>query len=161
MSLTMITGMAPDGFISSLPDYVSFAIQDDGSGGSLWINGLGVNGGPIRGGDTVTDLKTFFVGNSALFRAVPLLLAFRRLHGKVSYTNDDAQAQFLAFLNVVITPLVSTPQSNEVPALWYGVNQSSNGAGDVPYFGIQGIGDGETGAGIWRVDMRLRHSITN
>lgn len=150
MSFTMISALVGsnspvDAF--SYPNRVSFCVGDSGSGGTLNVNGLGVND-PIVGG--AMDLATFFT--PAYFRSIPLLAAFRAI--PVANANV-AEVQLVQELEVTIVAVSGTVTKN--PAINYlGLGPGSGPTVNTPF--LQIIGPAVTGS--WRVDLRLRHSLT-
>lgn len=152
MAFTVIpvsTGYPVGGF--SFPNRVSFGVSDDGGGGQVYINGLGVTASstlPVAG---ATDLKTLFAAGSVSFQSIPLMRAFRLL---TASTNTAAYQQFNTYLEVLINGCNSSGYAGVpaiVPLAGLGGNTS------VPFLAI----GGPSVAGLWRVDLKLRHSITN
>ena len=146
MSFTLVSagiGSPVDPF--SLPNTVSIACQDDGSGGTIFINGLGFNAPALA---NAVDLKTFF--GAAAFKSYPLLKAFRKI---LTATAAAAQNQLVPALAISIYPLVAGLAA--IPGVDFTFTQSSTTI--APLVGLIG----PSVAGFWRVEMRLRHSITN
>lgn len=134
----------------SMPNAVSLGFSDDGGGGNLLINGLGVLNAVVSG---AIDLKTLFVTtNSRPFNSYPLLNAFRALNPG-NQTDKGAQIQLVTGLHVTIVPL--TTGLAAMPALEYLASISP--VPQVPFLVLVG----PAVAGNWRIDIKLRHSITN
>jgi len=134
-----------DGGIS-LPNYCSFVIADSGAGGQVFVNGLGVTSGSVA--DAV-DLQTLF---GTAFKSFSLLRVF---HAVDSLSLDDVLVQFLTYLDINCytwggNPVTKMPSF--IPTI--GI---SGGPANAPYLVIQG----PQVAGTWRIDLKLRHSITN
>lgn len=127
----------------SYPNRASLVFFDDGGGGSLLINGLGVTGVGF------SDLRTIFTSNGALFNSIPLLSAFRRLTANTDYA---AQAQLISRLDVAIETI-----NNSVLAPAINYLGGTGGNDFVPFLAI----DGPAAVGTWRIELKLRHSITN
>lgn len=126
----------------STPSRVSFCIQDDGTSGQMYVNGLGVTSASV--GQAV-DLATTF---GAAFRSRLLLRAF----GSVP-TQQAATDQFNTYLNFSSVFLGSQGPAGSLAIVYlWGVG---GGPVNVPYLSIAGANV----AGIWRVDLQLRHSI--
>lgn len=126
----------------SYPDRASLAFFDDGGGGSLGINGLGVTGVGFL------DLKTWFATtNNDLFRSVPLLAAFRKLRSNTDYA---ALAQLTNNIELQINA-ISTP----VLAPGFSMLAGLGGNDYVPFLSLNGPG----AVGLWRVDIKLRHTL--
>lgn len=155
MSLSVIStgaGYPVGGY--SLPDMVSFCVNDgDGTGGSVYINGLGILTGDFSG---AYDLKTLFTSANKLFTSIPLLRAFRQIF---SGTNQATQNQL-----VQNSEISSYPVNANFPAFplrFAQLYQSINGIG-VPFWQIIAPDGGEGYTGdTWRVEIKLRHSLTN
>lgn len=127
----------------SLPYAVSLVCQDDGGGGNILINGLGYsNPSPA---DAV-DLRTFF--GATAFKSIPLLNAFRRI---ATSTATAAQQQLARALRVSIYALSAAAAA--VP----GVDYVGSAVANVPFLQLKG----PSVAGFFRVEIGLRHSITN
>ena len=150
MSFTMIApGASSPVDVFSLPNAVSFCVSDSGSGGQINLNGQGIGSGTVSG---AVDLKSFFAtGTPVLFRSIPLLRAFRLL---VSGTNLAAETQFVSNLHITIYPVGSTGVA-AMPSVNY--NGTLPNATNVPFVQL----NGPAVSGTWRVDIELRHSITN
>lgn len=133
----------------SLPNLCSFCVQDDGSGGAITINGLGVTSSQVAG---TSDLKTFITGLGLTWRSNPLLRAFRACPAG---TTTAAMAQFLNNLDINSYFVAGNGVAGAL-GFNYLINLGSGGA-STPYLEVAGPGV----AGIWRVDLKLRHSITN
>lgn len=144
--VTIPVGSGPPVDGVSLPNSVSFGLSDDGAGGSVFLNGLGVLNATVTG---AVDLKTYF--GSPKFRSIPLLRAFRAM---TAPSAANAEAQFLNNLAISIYPL--TTGLAAMPAINY-LAGLPNGPANVPYLSIVG----PAVAGNWRIEIRLRHSITN
>lgn len=149
MSLTAVPTIGPlsgPTAAISLPNMVSFCVQDSGAGGQIFVNGLGVVNALVAG---AVDLKTFF---GTAFNSGALLAAFKTLTGNLV---GAPAGQLVPGLEITIVPH-GNPGLAAMPAVTYLVGI---GAGPVqaPYVAIAGPGV----AGTWRVNIRLRHSITN
>lgn len=145
MSFTLVaagTGSPVDPF--SLPYTVSLGCQDDGGGGNILLNGLGFNAPALA---NAVDLKTFF-GTS--FRSVPLLNAFRKI---ATASATAAEQQLVPALDIGIYALVAGATS--MPGVDF--TFTSSGSTNAPIVKLVG----PAVAGFWRVDIRLRHSLTN
>lgn len=129
----------------SLPYSVSIACEDDGAGGDIFINGLGFNNPSPAG---AVDLKTFF--GATAFKSYPLLRAFRKI---LTATATAAQNQLVPALDIGIYPLVAGLTA--IPGVDFTFTQS--GSTIAPLVKLVG----PSVAGFWRVEIRLRHSITN
>lgn len=151
MSFTMIApGSSPPVDVFSLPNAVSFCVTDSGAGGQINLNGLGIGSGTVAG---AVDLKSFFAtGTPVLFRSIPLLRAFRAVNPA---TTAVAEAQLVNNLHITIYPNGSNGLA-AMPAVNYLVGLPS-GPANVPYLVL----NGPSVAGTWRVDIELRHSLTN
>jgi hypothetical protein len=107
------------------------------------------------------DLKTFFVTTShALFQSVVLGRAFRLIYQAASGATLSAlvQQQLVKNLDVTILPL---GVEDDLPGIGYTGSSVGAPAGtEVPYLQLSTSGS-EGGSRFWRVDLRLRHSITN
>lgn len=131
----------------SLPNAISLAVQDDGGGGTIFLNGLGFNAPALA---NAVDIKTFFSTAGVTFRSGPLLNAFRRIR---TATAQAAQNQLVPSLDIGIYPLVAG--ADKIPAFNFDYTQS--GSTIAPLVTLIG----PAVAGFWRVDIRLRHSITD
>ena len=146
-------GVPVDGI--SLPDLISIAVVADGNAGTdIYLNGAGVLNATVAG---AVDLRTLFTSAGLLFESTQLLRAFRPIYNPQSPTNIDAELQFLSHLDVNITPLTG---SNVIFGITYLVGLP-NGPANVPYLHLVNPGSGGEGAGTWRVDLRLRHTVTD
>lgn len=128
----------------SLPNYLTFVVSDSGAGGFVLINGVGVTSGALA---NAVDLATLF--GAAAFHSSPLLKAFRA--GPT--TDTAAMNQFLANLDINIVPVAVTGIAF-MPGVLYLATVSAVAG---PFVKITGPG----APGDWRINMRLRHSITN
>ena len=138
----------------SLPDLVSICVVADGNAGTdIYLNGGGILNATVTG---AVDLKTLFTSNGLLFDSAQLLRAFRPIY-TANPSNDDAERQFLKLLDLNITPLEG---SNVIFGINYLVGLP-NGPVNVPYLRLINPGSGGEGGGTWRVDLRLRHTITD
>lgn len=142
MSFTLIpinSGAPVDQF--SFPYGVSLAFTDDGGGGNVLLNCLGVGSGTVA---TAKDLPSFF---GSAWRSIPLANAFRALSSAA--TNTDVEKQLTKNLRVSVFPLSSgaTP-----PAINY-----ITVIPGVPFLEVVG----PAVAGTWRVEINYRHSITS
>lgn len=150
MSFTMIApGSSPPVDVFSLPNAVSFCVTDSGSGGQINLNAQGIGSGVVAG---AVDLKSFFAtGTPVLFRSIPLLRAFRLL---TVGTNLAAETQLVNNLHITIYP-----NGGSGLAAMPSVNYSGTlpNASNVPFLQL----NGPAVSGTWRVDIELRHSITN
>jgi len=151
MSLILVplnSGYPTEGF--SLPDLVSFCIADDGTGGELLV-GMGVTEALPVGG---VDLKAAFLAAGLLFNSTPLMSAFRLLTPTASST--AAMNRLVPGVDVTVVPAASS-QIYELPI----VLQTEAG-GNFPYVAFSRPNGGEAPpTGVWRVDIRLRHSIAD
>jgi len=132
----------------SLPDYCSFCISNSGGDvGQVLINGMGVTSASIV---NAFDLKTMFTSAGFTFRSYPLLRAFR-----IVGTVADAHTQFVTHLDInsFLMGAVGATTGIGIDYL-HGIG---GGPSNVPYLGIS-VPDANA---IWRVDLRLRHSIMN
>lgn len=130
----------------SLPNMVSFCVQDNGGGGQIFLNGLGVLNALVAG---AVDLKTFF---GTFFNSLSLLSAFKTLTGALV---SQPAGQMVPALEISIVPH-GNPGLAAMPAVTYLVGIGA-GPAQAPYVAIAG----PAVAGTWRVNIRLRHSITN
>lgn len=160
MSLNPVTVSSgnPFGGISQ-PDLVSLCVADaDGTGGDVYLNGLGVTSGLLA---NTYDLKSLFTGAGLLFNSIPLIRAFRQIFG--SNASLQAWRQLVSNLEVSYYALVAGA-SAPISALTLRFDQTLatvNGV-VVPLLHIQAPAGGEGYVGdTWRVDLKLRHSITN
>lgn len=129
----------------SRPDFVSFCLVDNGSGGDVYLNGCGITNGVVTG---AIDLATFF--GSPLFRSEVLVQgAFKAIFP--SATSALTEAQLVQNLDINIVCLTA---SHALPAIAYlsGVGPSPQ---VVPYLHLIG----PAVAGSWRMDIRLRHTL--
>lgn len=151
MSVTLVplgSGYLTQGF--SLPDLVSFCIADDGTGGELLV-GMGVTEALPVGG---VDLQAAFIAAGILFNSSPLLSVFRLLTPTASST--AAMNRLVKGVDVNVVPAGSS-QIYELPI----VLQTEAG-GNFPYVAFSRPNGGEAPpTGVWRVDIRLRHTITD
>jgi len=157
--------------IVSKPDLFSFCVQDTGGGGAnptLYINMAGVNDPTVA---TAVDLKTFYnAGYPSLigfgppvpvFQSIPLSRGFAVQPFAASGTGQGREAQgTLAIVPKLLVTAVPLGVSQGLLGITYDVTSIGAPAGQcVPYLVLIGIG-GE-GTGFWRVDITLRHSVTN
>ena len=155
MSLLMIAaGTAPITDPVYQPEMVSFCVVSDDAGGQLKINMEGINDPTVT---HAVDLATFF-GVSAVDVA-PLSRAFRSIYPPASGATLLALAvqQIVKNLDVNIVP-ISGAAGNIILGVDY--DAVVTGSAQVPYLVLTSA-SGEGGVGTWRVDLRLRHSITN
>jgi hypothetical protein len=136
----------------SSPDLVSLGLIDDGGGGTLNINGLGVVD-PTVG--FAHDLKTEFINAGLLFNAYPLLRAFRALAPVAS--DVTAGAQFARWLDIKFNIVSLGPQGAGLPIVNVKAGLSG-GPANVPYLQLIRAADESAVEGTWRLDLRLRHS---
>lgn len=139
----------------NLPDLISICVQDaDGTGGTLYLNGVGV----VNGVD-IFDLKTLFTNVSLPFSSYPLLRAFRSVPAATG--NASALAQFSKNLEINYYPIVGVAD----PAFalrFQPIAGIGGGPATAPYLQIVVPAGGEEYAGdVWRLNLKLRHSITN
>ena len=149
MSFIMVPSAGSPAGAISLPNYCSFVVQDDGSGGNVYLNGLGVGTAQVT---SAVDLKTFITGLGLTWRSDALLRAFRAV---ASLSTIDSMNQFLTYLDIsyfFLNGVGTTQDLGFTPLLGL-----SGGGASTPYMNIAGPG----AAGLWRVDLKLRHSITN
>lgn len=130
----------------SLPNSCSIVVDDSGSGGQVLINGLGIVNPTVSG---AVDLKTFF---GTAFRSIPLLRAFRALIAGGG--NQQAENALVPLLDISMYPVGATGLA-AMPAINYLGGLVSNP--NVPFLAI----NGPAVSGTWRVDLKLRHSITD
>ena len=156
--------------IVSKPDMFSFAVQDTGGGGAnptLYINMAGVNDPTVA---TAVDLKTFYnAGYPTLiapppvpvFQSISLARGFGILPFAAAGTGPGREAQgALAIVPKLLVTVVPLGVSQGLLGITYDVTSVGAPAGQcVPYLVLIGIG-GE-GSGYWRVNITLRHSVTN
>jgi hypothetical protein len=157
--------------IVSKPDLFSFCVRDTGGGGAnptLYINMAGVNDPTVA---TAVDLQTFYAGgypNSTgfgppvpIFQSIPLarafgLLPFAAAAGQPGRTGQGGEA----LVPKILVTAVPLGTSQSLLGIDYDVTSVGAPAGMcVPYLVL--IGQGGEGSGYWRVDITLRHSITN
>lgn len=131
----------------SLPNSCSVVVSDSGSGGQVLINGLGISTGVVTG---AVDLKTYF---GSAFRSIPLLRAFRAI--APGGGNQAAENALVPLLDITVYPVGATGLA-AMPAINY-LGGLPNGPNNVPYLAI----NGPAVAGQWRVDLKLRHSLTD
>lgn len=131
----------------SLPNMCSFVVDDTGAGGQVNINGLGVTSALVSG---AIDLKTYF---GAAFRSLGLLNAFRAI--TPGGGNQAAELALVPRLEVVIYPVGAVGLA-AMPAVNY-LGGLPSGPDNVPYLTLNGPGV----SGTWRVELKLRHSITD
>ena len=153
MSLLLVpANVSPTSDPVLTPEAISVCVEDDGAGGSLFLNMMGVNNPTVAG---AADLSTFF---GRLVTMFPVARAFRQLYIPSSGESLDALAgvQIRNNLAVVIYPL-------SVQEVVLGVGYSGGKVGNVqvPFLELVSSGVGEAGPLIWRVDLQLRHSITD
>jgi len=131
----------------SLPEMLSFCISDDGTGGSLAISvGVASIGG--------IDLKEEFENAGLIWHSQPLEMPFRRSL-LIPENNDQALKQIVSRVAVIVTPSAGTG-IYELPDVSYA------DASGTPVVTFTRPNGGEAPpTGIWRVEFRLRHSITN
>lgn len=135
----------------SFPNAVSLCVSDDGGGGQIYINGLGVTNGILAG---AVDLQTYF--GAANFHSIPLLKAFRALVGVTGGNqNQSAEQQLCKNLRISIVPVNAAGGPN-LPNLVY-LGGIGGAPVNTPLLSLQG----PAVAGNWRVEIELRHSITN
>jgi hypothetical protein len=141
----------------SLPERVSFVVADtDGSGGSVYLNGRGVTTGTVAG---AYDLRDIFISAGLLFNSIPLLNPFRSIPPVAQL--EDVQNQLLKGLEVTFYGITGGPAAplNLRIATISGLGGAPV---DVPFLQIIAAAGGEGYTGdAWRVDVRLRHSVTN
>jgi hypothetical protein len=157
MSLIIVptSGGYPTGGYS-LPERVSFVIADsDGSGGTIYINGLGVTTSDEPG---VYDLKKIFTAVGMLFNSLPLAGAFKKVSAATLEAVQDQLLKGVSFSFYGFSASAPAPLNLRFGTL--------NGVGSIPaYVPLLEIeapngGEGYTGD-TWRVDINLRHSVTN
>ncbi len=140
----------------SLPDMVSFCVQDaDGAGGSLYLDGLGV----VDGND-IFDIKTLFTAAGVNFVSYPLLRAFRAVPAATG--NASALAQLSKNLEINSYPIEPSAAGPAV-SLRFAPITGIGGTTGVPFLWIvaQVSTDPDYAGDIWRLELKLRHSITN
>lgn len=131
----------------SYPNRASLVFFDDGGGGQILLNGLGISNAVVA---TALDLKTIFTSNNQPFVSYPLLSAFRRL---TVDTQVAAMQQLVKEIEISIIT-ISTAVTIE-PSIAYLANIPP--AEFVPFLNIAG----PAVAGTWRIEIKLRHSLTN
>ena len=151
--VVVTTGYPVTGF--SLPDLISLCVRDaDGTGGTLYLNGVGV----VNGVD-IFDLKTLFTAAGLPFNSIPLLRAFRSVPAATG--NASALAQFSKNLEINYYPTVGVAD----PAFalrFQPIAGIGGGPATAPYLQIVAPSGGGGYAGdIWRLNIKLRHTVTN
>lgn len=149
MSFIMVPSASNTTMVVSQPDMCSFVVQDDGGGGNVYLNGLGVGNAQVS---NAVDLKTFVTGAGVLWRSEPLRRAFRAV---ASASILDAIPQLLNNLDISYYYLNGVGTTQDL-GFTYLIGLSGGGS-TTPYLSMGGPG----AAGLWRVTLRLRHSITN
>lgn len=140
----------------SLPYMVGFAIDDDGDGGDIFLNGQGFEDPTVS--DAV-DLKSMFTSAGLLFNSIPLLQAFRLLYG----TPNDAAAEFQFQHTLHINMFTINDRAGGTSGLpVIQAHASVLGAPTNVPFLLFSRPQGEAGvAGQWRIELTYKHSITN
>lgn len=136
IAVPVASGSPTAGF--STPNRASFCVQDDGSGGQILVNGLGINAPTVS---FAVDLKTLF--GAAAWHSRPLLRAFQNC-ASLEAVNNQINT-WLNFSSVFINGVGVAGALGITPLLVSGYM----------FLGIAG----PSVAGIWRVDLQLRHSI--
>lgn len=164
MSLIVIppnSGYPVNGF--SLPDMISFCVDDDGTGGQINLNGLGIVSPTVTG---AVDIKRMFTDVGLLFNSYPLLNAFRKLSPPTG-GSPAALAQLVkqVEVNIVRQSLNGSTVYPDQPAVFPVAIGSPDAAIGVPFLAIvrelSNAGEGPGSPGIWRVALKLRHTTTN
>lgn len=154
--------------IVSKPDLFSFCVQDTGGGGgspTIYINMMGINDPTVS---TAVDLETFYDGGNVgfnppvpIFQSIPLSRAFGLLPFPAPGTGPGKEGVgSVALVPKILVTVVPLDGPQELLGINYDVSSVGAPAGTcIPYLVLVGIG-GE-GSGYWRVDITLRHSMTN
>ncbi len=155
MPLIVVTASsgAPAGGVS-LPDLVSIGVEDtDGGGGDFYLNGLGITSGLAS---PAYDLQTIFTGASMMFNSIPLLKAFRKARSAA-----EAWRQLVSQLDISYYALSAGNVTDPLNLRFDATSDVVNGV-IVPLLHVSAAdgGEGYTG-GLWRLDVKLRHSTTN
>lgn len=153
MAFTLIptnSGYPTTGY--SLPNMVSFCVEDDGAGGEILINGQGINDPTVA--DAV-DLKTMFTGVSKNFNSIPLLRAFRIIPSTLL---QDGLDQNIKNLEISFYQ-VGQAATGSTGLLFIPIVGAVGGPDNVPYLVINA--PGADSATQWRIELKLRHSITD
>jgi hypothetical protein len=153
MSLLLIpasVGPATDPVLT--PEYISVCAEDNGAGGTLSLNMGGVNDPTVAG---AKDLSTFFGKN---INELSISRAFRSIYSSAVGIGLTSQAAVQIRNNLAVT-IYPIGAANSI----LGVNYDGLVVSGVrvPFLIFTGIGTGEGPTGIWRIDLQLRHSITD
>lgn len=151
MSLRLVpasTSPNTDPYLS--PEHISLGVKDDGGGGNLLLNMGGVNDPTVA---DAQDLSTFF---GKLVTELPVARGFRPIYIPSSGAGLDARVtqQFVLNLGITIYPL-------GVAGVILGVGYTGVLVAGVRVPFLQFTSGGSEGALYWRIDLQLRHSITN
>lgn len=141
IAVPVTSGSPTQGY--STPTRCSFCVQDDGGGGQILVNMLGVTSALVS---SAVDLGTLF-GTS--FRSIPLKRAFRSVTTLLA-----ACDQFNTYLNINANFINGVGVAGAL-GFTYLQGVISSGPANAVYLGIAG----PSIAGIWRVDLALRSSI--
>jgi len=142
------TGYPTSGF--SLPDLISLCIRDDdGTGGALYLNGLGVTN--IL--NNSFDLKLLFTGVGLVFNSYPLLRAFRAVNAATG--NAEMLAQVAKYLEINYYPIAG----GAIPLRFVPIAGLGGDPPTVSY--LQIIAAVGTIGDTWRLNLKLRHTVTN
>jgi len=160
MSLTLMNpANYSSGFFGgiSLPEVAVFCISDNGAGGDLYINGLGVADGDVTG---ALDLESIYTDSGLLFKSLPLLRAFRALFG--TPTDAAAELQFQQFLDIKVWSPTTGSDNGFAGVPTFGAKAGlPGGPANVPYLHIFRPGGEGAVAGQWHIELKLRHSIAD
>lgn len=126
----------------SSPNRVSFVVSDDGAGGDIYLNGQGVNDPTVSG---AVDIATFF---GVSYNSAALVSKSFGL----SAVDSEAAANLLWPLLDISVIGIDTPAVSPLPGFQWVV---AGGAANVPLLHMIG----PAVAGVWRVNVQLRHSI--
>lgn len=153
MSLLLVpASVSPTSDPVLTPEYISVCVEDDGAGGTLLLNMMGVNDPTVSG---AKDLSTFF---GKLVTMFPVARAFRQLYIPASGEGLDSEAAIQIRNNLAVTIY---PLDVQEVVLGVGYSGAKVGNVQVPFLELVSSGVGEAGPLIWRVDLQLRHSITD
>lgn len=153
MSLLLVpSGVGPTTDPVLTPEYISVCVEADGDGGQLYLNMMGVNDPTVT---DAADLSTFF---GKLITMFPISRAFRQLYIPASGISLTAMAGVQIRNNLAVTIY---PLSVDAVVLGVGYSASKVSGVQVPFLEFISNGVGEGDPQIWRVDLQLRHSITD
>lgn len=154
MALILSSGLGPPAGPVSLPDLISVGVEDtSGGGGELYINGLGITSGLAA---TAYDLKTFLVAAGLNFSSIPLLGAFKKAR-----TAALAWQRLVSMLEVNYYALSAGNVTDPLNLRFDATSDVVNGE-IVPLLHVSAADGGEGySGGLWRLDLRLRHTLTD